>query len=90
LPNGARHGAPPARWSRGVATDLGRGSRSGYCDPSNPYDAKRLLISSIRDDNPVLFFENEVLYAIEGDVLEERLTTFCAVPILSLLSQLVA
>jgi pyruvate/2-oxoglutarate/acetoin dehydrogenase E1 component len=48
------------------------------------------LISSIRDDNPVLFFENEVLYAIEGDVLEERLTTFCAVPILSLLSRLVA
>ena len=30
--------------------------------PSNPYDAKGLLISAIRDPNPVIFLENELLY----------------------------
>jgi pyruvate/2-oxoglutarate/acetoin dehydrogenase E1 component len=39
--------------------------------PSNPYDAKGLLIASIRDEDPVIFFENKVLYAVEGEVPEE-------------------
>lgn len=39
--------------------------------PSSPYAAKGLMIASIRDDDPVIFFENKVLYAVEGDVPEE-------------------
>ena len=38
--------------------------------PSNPYDAKGLLISSIRDNNPVLFMEHRLLYDVEGLVPE--------------------
>ena len=40
--------------------------------PSNPYQAKGLLLAAIRDPNPVLFFEPKRLYrASEGDVPEE-------------------
>jgi pyruvate/2-oxoglutarate/acetoin dehydrogenase E1 component len=39
--------------------------------PSNPFDAKGLLTSSIRDDTPVVFMEHRLLYDMEGEVPEE-------------------
>ena len=36
--------------------------------PGTPYDAKGLLKSSIRDDNPVIFLESEMMYAWKGEV----------------------
>jgi pyruvate dehydrogenase E1 component beta subunit len=40
--------------------------------PSNPYDAKGLLKSSIRDDDPIIFMESEVMYGEKGEVPEEE------------------
>ncbi len=39
--------------------------------PSNPYDAKGLLSSAIKDDNPVFCLESERMLALKGDVPEE-------------------
>ena len=40
--------------------------------PSNPYDAKGLLKTSIRDDDPVIFMESEIMYSDKGVVPEEE------------------
>jgi len=40
--------------------------------PSTPYDAKGLLKSAIRNDNPVIFIENKLLYNTKGPVPEEE------------------
>jgi pyruvate/2-oxoglutarate/acetoin dehydrogenase E1 component len=39
--------------------------------PSNPYDAKGLLLASIYDNNPVIFTEHKLLYKTKGHVPEE-------------------
>jgi len=38
----------------------------------DPYDAKGLLKSAIRDDNPVCFMESEVMYGLQGEVPEQE------------------
>lgn len=40
--------------------------------PATPYDAKGLLKSAIRDDNPVIFVEHKLLYRVKGPVPEEE------------------
>ncbi|GAB2952685.1 pyruvate dehydrogenase complex E1 component subunit beta [Hymenobacter coalescens] len=40
--------------------------------PSNPYDAKGLLKSAIRDADPVIFMESELMYGDKGEVPEEE------------------
>jgi pyruvate dehydrogenase E1 component beta subunit len=42
--------------------------------PSTPRDAKGLLKSAIRDDNPVVFFEDKMMYKMKGPVPEEDYT----------------
>src|SRR4029079_19589718 len=39
--------------------------------PTTPRDAKGLLKSAIRDDNPVIFIESETLYGVKGEVPED-------------------
>ena len=58
---GAIHSQMPVSWFMGVP-----GLK--IVTPATPGDAKGLLRSAIRDDNPVLFFEHKRLYGVVGDV----------------------
>src|SRR5919108_4407014 len=40
--------------------------------PSTPYDAKGLLKTAVRDDNPVAVFEDKMMYTVKGSVPEEE------------------
>ena len=42
--------------------------------PSTPYDAKGLLKSAIRDDNPIVFIEHKLLYSTKGKVPDKEYT----------------
>ena len=69
-PAGPPPSSPPSTrraWRRTSTTCPG--SRS--CGRRRPADAKGLLKSAIRDDNPVIFIESETLYAIKGEVPED-------------------
>jgi pyruvate/2-oxoglutarate/acetoin dehydrogenase E1 component len=61
---GAIHSQMPVSWFMGVP------GIKIVC-PATPGDAKGLLRSAIRDDNPVLFFEHKRLYGVVGDVGDE-------------------
>ena len=39
--------------------------------PSTPYAAKGVISAAVRDDNPVMIFENKSLYSVRGEVPEE-------------------
>jgi pyruvate dehydrogenase E1 component beta subunit len=39
--------------------------------PATPHDAKGMLKSAVRDDDPVLFIEHELLYSVKGEVPDE-------------------
>src|SRR5947208_5130287 len=42
--------------------------------PSTPYDAKGLMKTAIRDDNPVVFYEDKMMYKLKGPVPQEEYT----------------
>ncbi len=56
-----------------VRTTLGA-TRRKVALPSTPYDAKGLLKTAIRDDNPVIFFEDKMMYQLKGLVPEGEYT----------------
>ncbi len=74
-------GGAHAGWRRGAAwrAALADSSRAGIAHipglkvvmPATPYDAKGMLKSAMRDDDPVLFIEHELLYSVKGEVPDE-------------------
>ncbi len=72
----------PAGSGTGAAAQHSQSQEAIYCHipglkvvtPSTPYDAKGLLKSAIRDNNPVVFLEQKLLYRVKGPVPEEEYT----------------
>ena len=65
---------------RGIAAHHSQSLESWYVHvpgllvamPATPYDAKGLLKTAIRDDNPIMFIEHKMLYGTRGDVPDEE------------------
>lgn len=72
-PCGAGIGAA-AQHSQSVHAWVGHQAGLVVVAASTPYDAKGLLKSAIRDDNPVVFLEHKALYGKKGDVPETEYT----------------
>jgi len=62
---GAMHSQTPVPWFLGVP------GLKIAC-PATPNDARGLLSSAIRDDNPVLYFEHKRLYSVKGEVSDDE------------------
>ena len=73
MPSGSGTGAA-AQHSQSLETILMHIPGIKVVAPSTPYDAKGLLLSSIRDQNPVCFVEHKLLYKSKGNVPEEEYT----------------
>jgi len=73
MPSGSGTGAA-AQHSQSLETLLMHIPGIKVVAPSTPYDVKGLLISSIRDENPVCFVEHKLLYKEKGDVPDEEYT----------------
>ena len=71
MPSGSGTGAA-AQHSQSLETILMHIPGLKVVAPSTPYDAKGLLLSSIRDPNPVCFIEHKLLYKSKGEVPEEE------------------
>ena len=70
-PNGAAHmlGAQHSQSYEPMLTNV---PGLKVVSPATPYDAKGLLKSAIRDNNPVIFLESEMMYGMKGEVPEEE------------------
>ncbi len=71
MPSGSGTGAA-AQHSQSIETILMHIPGIKVVAPSTPYDAKGLLVSSIRDLNPVCFVEHKLLYKEKGEVPEKE------------------
>jgi pyruvate/2-oxoglutarate/acetoin dehydrogenase E1 component len=69
MPSGSGTGAA-AQHSQSLETILMHFPGLKVVTPSTPYDAKGLLLTAIRDPNPVCFIEHKLLYKTKGEVPE--------------------
>lgn len=70
-PNGAAH-MLGAQHSQGVEAMLTNIPGLKVVSVATPYDAKGLLKSAIRDDNPIIFLESEMMYGWKGEIPDEE------------------
>jgi pyruvate dehydrogenase E1 component beta subunit len=63
-------GGKAAQHSQSLESWIGHVPGLKVALPGTPHDAKGLLLSAIRDDNPVVFLEHKLLYFTKGDVAE--------------------